>query len=446
MRSSSAGQNPCGPLAPPRDRDRRPCEGSSEAGAARPAVCPRAAPRNSRKGFRGAEARRARHEPAGDTSANVYAIILVSAAERVPRPSTRCLEGGRAPMLHICRHNFSRRVLVWLFAVLAAPLTAPAATLEDSARELARKIAGALTAQDKVVLEFVNTSALSWNDQAQVEMALTGELQNHVGMAITEGEETARVTVTLSENIKELVWTAVIRQGDTYRTVLFPALRPPANPAVSGSLPVVLHAEKFWEGPQRTLDALTYSDDNAESWLALLWSDSLVIQKVGSEIRFRLEIPADPPVSREPGGLLVHLGSTFAVGLEWQMCTMGLDTRTLTECHSTRGPARARDPVELIFSSEVAFPPGKGGQAAKIRNECTGTDLFLLTGLGDDTEPDSIQAFQKSSSGAIAGSNEVYLPGPVVALHFLSEFPRAIIRNLKTGNYEAYRLFTSCAQ
>jgi hypothetical protein len=378
--------------------------------------------------------------------ANLCAIILASAAEHVPQPATRYFADGRVPMLFIRRQNFSRRALLWLLVVLAVPLGAPAATLEESARELARKIAGNLPAQEKVLLEIRITSSLSPTQVAQIEKALEGELQNYVVLAATEGEASARVAVTLSENFKDLVWAAEVRQGDAPRVVLLTAPGPSKNQPGSGARQVELHAEKFWEGPERTLDAVVYSDDNASNWLALLWTDSLVIQKVGSDIISRVEIPSDQPVSRDPGGLLVHLGNTFAVGLDEQMCKMELATRTLAECHSTTGPARAGDPLELISSTEVALPPWKGGQIAQIRNECTGTDLLLLTGLGDDTKPDLIEAFQKSSSGAVAGSNEVDLPGPVVALHFLSEFPRAIVRNLKTGNYEAYRLSITCGQ
>jgi hypothetical protein len=94
MRSNPAGQNPCGPLTSSRDRDRRPCEGSSEAGATRPAVRARAAPRSHQKWFRGAEARLACFEPAEDVPVNVCAIILASAAARVPQPATRYFTGG----------------------------------------------------------------------------------------------------------------------------------------------------------------------------------------------------------------------------------------------------------------------------------------------------------------------------------------------------------------
>jgi hypothetical protein len=38
------------------------------------------------------------------------------------------------------------------------------------------------------------------------------------------------------------------------------------------------------------------------------------------------------------------------------------------------------------------------------------------------------------------------LPGPIVALHTAPDAPRAIVRNLTTGNYEAYRLAISCGE
>ena len=448
MRSNPAGQNPCGPLASSRDRDRRPCEGSSEAGATRPAARARAAPWSLQKGFRGAEARLACCEPAKDVRVNVCAIILASAAERVPQPATRYFAGGRVPMLFIRRQNFSRHALLWLLVVLAAPLGAPAATLEESARELARKIAGNMPAQEKVLIEIRNASSLSPIQVEQVEKALKGELQNYVVLASTEDEASARVAVTLSENIKDLVWAAEVRQGDASQTVLSTAPRPSGNQPGSGARPVELHAEKFWEGPDRLLDASLFPNDNGENMLVLLFPDRVTIQKVGSEIVFDIEIPGDQSVSRDPGGGLAHFGNTLTVRFESQECTTELDTRTVAECHSTSGPAPARYPYKSVFAGEISIPPGKGGQIATIRNECSGTDLHLLTGLRDYTEPDSVQAFQGKPGGATAVSAELNLPGPVMALNSnsITDAPRAIVRNLKSGNYEAYRLSITCGQ
>jgi hypothetical protein len=48
VKLSSTGQNPCGPLAEIRDRDRRPCEGFFGTSAARPVASARTASRPSR--------------------------------------------------------------------------------------------------------------------------------------------------------------------------------------------------------------------------------------------------------------------------------------------------------------------------------------------------------------------------------------------------------------
>jgi hypothetical protein len=42
-------------------------------------------------------------------------------------------------------------------------------------------------------------------------------------------------------------------------------------------------------------------------------------------------------------------------------------------------------------------------------------------------------------------SDFLQLPGPVIALQLSEAAPRAIVRNLQTGNYEAYRISIMCA-
>lgn len=74
------------------------------------------------------------------------------------------------------------------------------------------------------------------------------------------------------------------------------------------------------------------------------------------------------------------------------------------------------------------------------QNGCEGA---LATGSGDYTQPDWVQAFSLKPPG-LAISNKLDFPGPVLALRGGSGLSRAIVRNLKTGNYEAYNL--SCGK
>jgi hypothetical protein len=90
-------------------------------------------------------------------------------------------------------------------------------------------------------------------------------------------------------------------------------------------------------------------------------------------------------------------------------------------------------------------PPGKGIELV-ILPVCGGTNQFLASGGRDYTQTDSLQVFQTELNGPVAMSGELDFPGPILALHIAPDAPRAIVRNLATGNYEAYRLDISCGQ
>jgi hypothetical protein len=101
----------------------------------------------------------------------------------------------------------------------------------------------------------------------------------------------------------------------------------------------------------------------------------------------------------------------------------------------------------MIDVSPPSSPqPGKGTEIVMGAPVCGGASQFLATGARDYTHADSVQLFEVKTRGAAAVSAELNFPGPVTALHASSESPRAVVKNLLTGNYEAYRLSFSCTQ
>ena len=167
MRLNSTGKNPCGPLAGIRDRDRRPCEGSSKASATQPVVSARAASRGlfpvrARRGAqtRGVDARSSRFnrpytlcampecEPA--LVAHGCAMISRSIDKGVEFVFVPRMAGRSTPMTGTYRSNLSYRTILIFLVLLGAPMAARSDTLEDSARELAGKIAAALPAREEV--------------------------------------------------------------------------------------------------------------------------------------------------------------------------------------------------------------------------------------------------------------------------------------------------------
>lgn len=91
---------------------------------------------------------------------------------------------------------------------------------------------------------------------------------------------------------------------------------------------------------------------------------------------------------------------------------------------------------------------GWGSEIAGINTKCGNGRQVLATRPGDWTVPDAVQAFEIDDDQAVAVSSPVQFSGPVTALWTAEDesYVRAVVRNLKTGNYEAYRLTITCGK
>lgn len=359
------------------------------------------------------------------------------------------MAGRSTPMTGNDRSSLACRTLLFLFVLLAAPMAARSATLEDSARELARKIAAALPALGNITCEIRNVSSLQPDEVARIEQTLKTELQDRCVQTQTSGSETDSIVVMLSENLKDLVWTAEIHQGDAFRIVLVTVPRPSENRIPVNRMPVALRSEKFWEGSQRILDAAIVNSSNGDALLLLLTSDGLLIRKVGSDEASIVQIPPAQFVTRDPAGVITQNENRITVGSGTRICSIDPDARALIECHSADGPAnRTLEKLELALPGPTHVE--KGGQIATLRNICKNGQLSVASGRGDYTEPDTIQAFEAAVvNGMIVEktlSDFLHFAGPVMALQSDDTTARAIVRNLQTNNYEAYRILISCGQ
>lgn len=89
-----------------------------------------------------------------------------------------------------------------------------------------------------------------------------------------------------------------------------------------------------------------------------------------------------------------------------------------------------------------------GSDIAGMATNCGHGWQLLVTGAGDWTVPDTIQAFEFPDRQPVAVSSAVNFSGPVTALWSAGDSSAAIAvaRNLKTGMYEAYSLTLSCGR
>lgn len=104
--------------------------------------------------------------------------------------------------------------------------------------------------------------------------------------------------------------------------------------------------------------------------------------------------------------------------------------------------------IGLFASDEkdlVSFR-GWGSDVTTIKTGCGSGWQVLATRPGDWTQPDAIRAYEIQERVAVGVTAPVELSGPVTALGPLAEGATlAVVHNLKTRRYEAYKLSISCS-
>lgn len=348
--------------------------------------------------------------------------------------------GRSAPMMGINRTSFSRRLILFLLVLLGMPLAARSAALEDSAKELARKIAAALPAQEGVFLELRNISSSSADEFAGAERALRDELEQSKVHVVASAPASVHLGITLSENIKGLLWSAEIARGDSSQVIFIPVNRDSDFLLASKSMPVVLQSKIIWAGAAQILDAMVASWAGGPARLLLLHPDGLEVQTNSINMMFTVMFPSTGIAARDPQGILELNGAVASVKFPERDCTVNLEALQLMECHALT--ALNHGAGDMGTTSGGPLNPSIPRRVSEILMPEDGCGASLTTGSGDDTQPDWVQAFATKTPG-IAISNKVNFPGPVLALHGGASL-RAIVRNVKTGNYEAYIL--SCGE
>lgn len=348
----------------------------------------------------------------------------------LPREAGRC-----TPMTGTDRSQLSRGTLLFLFILLGMPIAAHCDTLEDSAKELARKIAATLPEGETLHCDMQNHSSLETDEVDRIGRALQSEL----GHPCSSGSvEKAAMVVTLSENLEYLVWTAVIQEGGESHTVLLSVPHPDSDPVRSNAPRMNLTRERFWEGVERPLDADTISLPNGNQLVLLFFGDALLVRNPTANSEIRVNLATEIPGSqlRESSGTIIQNERSVDVRLDRRACTISLDAYSLSNCHDF-------NPDE-IHVDRLSFD---GGQIVSPVTPCSGNQSWLVTGTGDDTQPDSLKIIEiRENLHGITVSNRLDFIGPIVAIHSGAKFHRVIIRNLSTGNYEAYRISISCGQ
>lgn len=330
-------------------------------------------------------------------------------------------------------------ILVIFFSLLAA--TTSAAPQKNSwpnaIDAFAAKIATAAGSHSPSLhLDVKNISSLDAARVSELRQELEANLLRRGMKASADGTADATVEVTISENLRAIVFAAEVQRNDSREVVLVSLDRADAD-AKSDARPAVrLQREFVWSQPDLMLDFLVLpSAPDAPSRLVVLEPRRLVIYRSAEGTWQPQEshpLPAIPSV-RDPRGTLSPPGTdadaSIGVNLPGAKCTLQTRERLELTCSTARD---SRSDVETEFVS-LAF-------------NCGGRSQALLTGDADWTRPDSLRVVEVTDHANQVGEAMAF-SGPILALSpgTQSETARVVWRDLATGDYEAGIITASCS-
>jgi len=381
-----------------------------------------------------------------------------------------------------------------LFPIILVSLARAACgqSFDDPAHSLAEKIAAALKTREPVTFSFASVGTASVSAAASAREAIEREL--HAAGLSMNPQAGVSVAVTLSQNLRDWVWVAEIRRGDTREVVMEER---PRSDEVSAAGSVVIEKRRLLEQEARILDFAPLGRDlmvlDAESVAVYQNSDGTWQRKLGvrlpitrslpRDLRGRLFVQGEVYKAYLPGltcnGNAVNgLGITCREEALWPLGpnarAISIPTRNFFESFVLQDGQQKRMPAFFsaanfndrgrggwVFAGtdgrthtyNAAFDPGAswtgwGSDMAVVETECGSRSLLLSTGTGDNTAPDFVQAFELADGAPRPAGDPVSFPGPITALWSASERGSAVVvsRDLKSGRYAAFRLAIPCSR
>jgi hypothetical protein len=365
-------------------------------------------------------------------------------------------------------------------------------SFDEPAHALAQKIAAVLKTREPVMFSFSSVAAVNPSDAAAARDAIERQLPG-AGIS-TNPQAGISVAITLSENLRDWVWVAEIHRTDS-REVVMEEWPKPEETAKAGS--VMIEKRRMLEQDSRILDfaplgrdllvldaeSVTLYENSSGAWQRKLGVRVPVSRSLPRDLRGRLFVQGDVYQAYLPGltcngnaasglGITCHDEALWPLGSNARAVSIPMrnyfEHFVLPDGLQKRMPAffsaagfSDHGHASWLFAGtdgrmhlyNAAFDPGAswagwGSDVAAVETECGSRTLLLATAAGDNTAPDSLQAYELKEGAPRPAGDPVSFPGPVTALWSGSERGAAVVvsRDLKSGRYAAFRLSIPCSR
>jgi hypothetical protein len=397
-------------------------------------------------------------------------------------------------------------LICFLFILIAGPCWADDASTK-AARELAQKIAAQIDHKKKVFVEVVDlTGEMRAADLDDAKKIIESELRVRGCHVVSDSTYETRLRVSLSQDLSERMWLADFENEGVHVVAMVPLERTSLDvrPWMKG---VHLDRELIFSDNSPFLDfVVCHSPTNENCGAALvLYPTKIMDLRDGGSVSSPV-FAHEKAWPRDLRGKIWHLNVGFELHLEDVICA---STSSLSDARcagaknawafwgprgeyatativggqnwftwESTAPSDSVQPKHEQFFAlagiEVSGEPGWiasgtdgnvriianksgetlgtasgwGSELAAVKTDCGSGWQILATRPSDYTRADAVTVYEWTGSEFRALTDPLEMDGTIVSMWSADgEGPaRAVVHNLKTGNYEAYLLKVGCSQ
>ena len=327
---------------------------------------------------------------------------------------------------------------------------------DTAVRELVDRVA-AIAPPGRIDLAVNNVSSLGADEAATIGEQVRAELAKRHFRLSGAQEPDADLTVTISEGSEGYVIVAEVRRGTgeqarrDERVAMVSVPRAAKKAAPSGG--VSLAQTRVWEQPGAILDFALPAAANGAPPETIVLERGRIAFYTRQQDQWQLSqaVTIQPTRSwlrTDQGHIDISQGlAAGTAGVPGIQCKGDFTNPQTIHC------GFVSQDTQNWMRGDAAVPKDLdiGGDTASVGLTCDGRQVVLATGKGDWTQPDFVQAYEVDTTGratAILTGSPVAFAGPVTSLWTTgaSGVARAVVHNLKTGNYEAWVVTASCGR
>jgi len=295
-------------------------------------------------------------------------------------------------------------------------------------RQLVERMAAIPNLHGPVRLEIQQDANLAANIDTDWQQTLRRELEKR-RLNITEEAGAPLLRIGLAETPTQVVLAASIHVADRDEVRLVSVPRVTLRAADLPVVPMRIERQLVYESADRILDASSLSSAaGGEIALLAYRSGELIVLRLNTsgEVTHTFELPVESAhASRDPRGELNVQANEAEILLPGKSCKFTWAAASEAKCHSAKTVWRG---------AAILAPP------------CDAGEWKLLAEGGDWTTVDMLQIVP---AGAARNGSAPLLsdfPGPILNINGQDSSSSALVvtRNVRTGNYEVYKIMLAC--